>query len=70
MAKIEITMGNNILKADEFLVDRSDSRYRLDKVSSLIGGFETPYGMELLSSVHWLAVHGSPLVRDVDTAIA
>lgn len=57
-------------EADEFLIDMSESRYRLDKVSSLISGFETPYGMELLSSVHWLAVHGSRPARGVDAAIA
>ena len=28
---------------------------RLERVSSLIEGFETPYGMELLSTIHWLA---------------
>lgn len=29
----------------------------LDRVLRLIEGFETPYGMELLSTVHWIAVH-------------
>ena len=27
---------------------------RLEKIGELIEGFETPYGMELLASVHWL----------------
>ena len=30
---------------------------RLDRVSELIEGFETPYSLELLASTHWLAVH-------------
>jgi O-acetyl-ADP-ribose deacetylase (regulator of RNase III) len=30
---------------------------RLARVADLIDGFETPYGMELLASVHWVAVH-------------
>jgi len=37
-------------------------------VASLIEGFETPYGMELLSSVHWSATRGSD-VRTADDAI-
>ncbi|MBI5409960.1 MAG: hypothetical protein HZA14_11390 [Nitrospirae bacterium] len=28
---------------------------KLDKVARLIEGFESPYGMELLATVHWLA---------------
>ncbi len=29
----------------------------LDKVLKLIEGFETPYGMELLATVHWVTIH-------------
>lgn len=43
-------------QADAHLQDES-ARDRLAQLSRLIAGFETPYGMELLSSVHWLAVH-------------
>ncbi len=32
-----------------------DAEKRLKRVGKLIEGFETPYGMELLSSVHWVA---------------
>ena len=28
----------------------------MDHVVQLIDGFETPFGMELLASVHWIAV--------------
>jgi hypothetical protein len=28
---------------------------RFERVSSLIEGFESPYGMELLATVHWVA---------------
>jgi hypothetical protein len=31
-----------------------------DKVARLIEGFETPYGMELLATVHWVATQESP----------
>ena len=33
-------------------IERSQARF--DRVSNLIEGFETPYGMELISSVHWV----------------
>lgn len=36
---------------------------RLERVSSLIKGFEDPYGLELLSSVHWVMCH-DPKARD------
>ena len=38
-------------------------------VVDLVDGFETPYGMELLSSVHWLAIHDGE-ATDADTAVA
>lgn len=56
-------------EADTFLADKESSKERLDKVGRLIEGFETPYGMELLSSVHWLAVHGQLRATDADMAI-
>ena len=47
-----------IEKADRFLKGKDKSIKRLEKVSQLIDGFETPYGMELLSSTHWVAKNG------------
>ncbi|WP_317056412.1 type II toxin-antitoxin system antitoxin DNA ADP-ribosyl glycohydrolase DarG [Roseovarius rhodophyticola] len=44
--------------AEEFLsntVENSDEV--VDRLSKLIQGYESPYGLELLSSVHWLAHH-------------
>ncbi len=48
-----------MIAADDFLARSEDARERLDRVVGLIEGFETPYGMELLSTVHWVAVHES-----------
>jgi len=42
-------------EADRFLADDPEAFQRLERVGQLIEGFETPYGMELLSSVHWVA---------------
>lgn len=41
--------------ADMFLVEHDASNMHLAKVARVVEGFETPYGMELLSSVHWTA---------------
>jgi O-acetyl-ADP-ribose deacetylase (regulator of RNase III) len=38
-----------------FLQDHPDTRKRFDRVSQLIEGFESPSGMELLATVHWVA---------------
>jgi len=42
-------------RAETFLRDHPDTRQRFDRVADLIEGFETPFGMELLSTVHWVA---------------
>lgn len=44
--------------ADEFLKDSvSDGTNIISKIDKLIQGYESPYGLELLSSVHYLAHH-------------
>lgn len=43
-----------IEKADDFLLDHQDTQLRFNRVTDLIEGFETPYAMELLSTVHWV----------------
>ncbi|HAU1200843.1 TPA: macro domain-containing protein [Legionella pneumophila] len=52
-ATIEL-LPNAVLEADKFLEKKSQSIERLHSVSKLIEGFETPYGMELLATIHWL----------------
>ncbi|MBN1804874.1 MAG: macro domain-containing protein [Sedimentisphaerales bacterium] len=42
-------------KADIFLEKHYSTREKFDRVADLIKGFETPFGMELLSTVHWVA---------------
>lgn len=42
---------------DQVLEAQEDARERLERVRELIEGFEHPYGMELLASVHWLNAH-------------
>jgi len=37
-----------------FLKDKDEIQKHLDRVSDLIEGFESPFGLELLSTVHWI----------------
>jgi O-acetyl-ADP-ribose deacetylase (regulator of RNase III) len=52
-----------------FLEREADAAARLKRVGQLIEGFETPYGMELLSSVHYVAKHGMPSATTAEEAI-
>ena len=42
-------------EAKAFLQQHSDTRERFQKVADLVEGFESPFGLELLASVHWVA---------------
>jgi O-acetyl-ADP-ribose deacetylase (regulator of RNase III) len=46
-----------IKAAEEFLVDHPRVQERFNRVADLIEGFETPFGMELLTTVHWVVAH-------------
>ena len=41
----------------------------MDRVAGLIRAYEDPYGMELLSSVHWVMQHQPAARDDVNAAI-
>lgn len=41
--------------AREFLIGHTETRQRFERVAELVEGFETPFGLELLSTVHWVA---------------
>lgn len=46
-------------EARAYLEQRPETLARLDRVAALIEGFETPFGMELLGTVHWVMQHGA-----------
>lgn len=48
--------------ASKFLVEDQETRDRFGKVSQLVEGFESPFGLELLATVHWVASN-----EDADT---
>ncbi|MBN1511467.1 MAG: macro domain-containing protein [Phycisphaerae bacterium] len=58
--------------AEAFLKERPKVHDRFDRVGRLIDGFETPYGMELLSTVHWVASRegAADLARAVEKTYA
>ena len=55
-------------EADLFLSKHPLPIARVNRVSDLIQGFETPYGMEILSSVHWVCRHGKPKASTLESA--
>ena len=47
-------------KAVAVLCQSLPTRKRFDKVTNLVDGFESPFGLELLSTVHWVLKHDTP----------
>jgi O-acetyl-ADP-ribose deacetylase (regulator of RNase III) len=41
--------------AHDYLERHPEANERLERVSNLINGFETPYGVEMLATIHWVA---------------
>ena len=56
-------------EANRFLQGAPEIQARLQKVTELIEGFETPYGMELLATVHWLAKENPSVKADAQAAV-
>ncbi len=42
---------------------------RMDRVTSLIEGYEDSYGLELLSSIHWVMANDERARKDKNAAI-
>jgi hypothetical protein len=41
--------------AEELLASNAKTHERFERVAQLVDGYETPFGLELLSTVHWVA---------------
>lgn len=50
--------------AEHFLRDHPATRMRFDRVGELVDGFETPFGLELLSTVHWVVKQSGVITPD------
>lgn len=46
-------------EAKSFLLNKKNTQENFIKVANLVDGFETPFGLELLSTVHWIAKYES-----------
>jgi O-acetyl-ADP-ribose deacetylase (regulator of RNase III) len=56
-------------EAEMFLHTQPETLKRFERVSSLIEGFETPYGLELLATVHWVAMREDPTAKNNIAAV-
>ncbi|MDY6939423.1 MAG: macro domain-containing protein [Cyanobacteriota bacterium] len=54
-------------KAESFLAKSQDTQEHFNRVAELIKGFETPFSLELLATVHWVAAYEN--AKTVDDAI-
>lgn len=66
----EIYLLDGAVDAAQIIIDKDDdARQRLETVAHLIKGFETPYGMELLATVHWIAHESPEAAKNPDIAV-
>ncbi|MFA6240369.1 MAG: macro domain-containing protein [Candidatus Hydrogenedentales bacterium] len=56
-------------EADRFLQTDVETLKRMKRVTALIDGFEDPYGLELLSSVHWVMRENASARDDAQAAV-
>ena len=56
-------------EAKAFLAGKTDTAERINNVAEFVDGFETPFGMELLTTVHWVAKHEAKTMSEVVSRI-
>jgi O-acetyl-ADP-ribose deacetylase (regulator of RNase III) len=57
--QIELVPGAS-RDAERFLEQHPTTMARFSRVADLVDGFETPFGLELLATVHWVAMREKP----------
>ena len=50
--------------ASKFIEDHPETKQHFAKVSELVEGFESPFGMELLATVHWVATKENAATKE------
>jgi O-acetyl-ADP-ribose deacetylase (regulator of RNase III) len=65
--QIELIPGA-IDEAQTFLKNDLETQSKFERVANLVEGFETPFGLELLATVHWVATREA--ARTVDDVIS
>lgn len=69
-ATAEIELIKEIVpQAHDFLKNDEEALARLKSVESLIDGFESPYGLELLATLHWIVHYNYPRARNLSESI-
>lgn len=61
--QLELVPGA-VADAESFLEGHAETREHFDRVADLVEGFETPFGLELLSTVHWVATREGAATTD------
>ena len=62
--QIQIVLGAD-KDAVVFLEKQPETAKHINRVAELVDGFETPFGMELLSTVHWVAKNEASVIQDI-----
>ena len=65
--QIELVPGA-LKDAETFLADKQETVGRFERVGKLVEGFETPFGLELLATVHWVVKHENAVSAEDVTA--
>ncbi|MDB5955685.1 MAG: Appr-p processing protein [Ramlibacter sp.] len=65
-----LLINDAIEESDDFLAKRPDVQEQMERVAKLIDGYEDAYGMELLSTMHWVMCHDPEARYSCDAAIA
>lgn len=68
-ASVTVT-SDALADARAYLERHPDTKGRLEHVAELIEGFETPYGLELLATVHWVSSVEPAIKDDLPAIIA
>jgi len=54
-------------EADKYIENNIEIKLKLERLANLISGFESPYGMELLATVHWAS--GESQSKDLEKIV-
>ncbi len=57
-------IAGGLAEAEEKLAEDPETIGRFERVARLVEGYESPYGMELLSTVHWVATREEPPAKN------
>ncbi len=61
--QLELVPGA-VADANQFLAGHPNTQHRFERVADLVKGFETPFGLELLSTVHWVSTQEGAMTSD------